>query len=183
MAEILANPQILKKLKHELSNVVGMNNIVEEYHLPNLKYLEASIEEALRQHPPLPLLLPKCPTHSTLVGGFTIPKEIKVFLNIWTLQRDPDIWKNPLEFNPGRFLDENIMLDFEGNNFRYLPFGSGRRVCVGIRLADKMVMYFLASLLHSFDWKLPEGEVIDFTEKFGIVLKKNKPLIANSFKG
>ncbi|GAA0158244.1 hypothetical protein LIER_15325 [Lithospermum erythrorhizon] len=77
MAEILAHPQILKNLKHELSNVVGMNNIVEEYHLPNLKYLEASKKEALRLHPPLPLLLPKCPTHSTLVGGFTIPKEIK----------------------------------------------------------------------------------------------------------
>ena len=39
-------------------------------------------------------------------------------------------------------------------------------------------MYFLASLLHSFDWHLPEGEELDLSEKFGIVVKKRTPLIA-----
>nr|AZU97073.1 cytochrome P450 [Arnebia euchroma] len=182
MAELIANPHVLKKLKHELTTMVGMNNIVEEVHLSKLKYLEACVKEALRLHPTLPFLLPKYPTQTTLVGGFTIPKETKVFLNIWALQRDPEVWKNPLEFNPDRFLDENCKFDFEGNNFRYLPFGSGRRICAGLPLAEKMVMYMLASLLHSFDWKLPEGEVVDLTEKFGLSMKKSIPLIAIPFQ-
>ncbi|KAG9144963.1 hypothetical protein Leryth_026823 [Lithospermum erythrorhizon] len=178
MAELLANPHVLKKLQHELNTVIGTKNIVEEVDLPNLKYLKASVQEALRLHPPLPLLLPKCPTQTTIVSRFAIPKETKVFLNIWALQRHPEVWNKPLQFNPDRFLDgNNCMFYFEGNNFKYLPFG-GRRVCAGIPLAEKMVMYILASLLHSFDWQLPEGEVVDFSEKFGIVMKKSTPLIA-----
>ena len=59
---------------------------------------------------------------------------------------------------------------------------SSRRICVGIAMAERMMMYSLATLLHSFDWKLPQGEKLDHTEKFGIVLKKKKkkkiPLVA-----
>ncbi|GAA0170567.1 hypothetical protein LIER_24797 [Lithospermum erythrorhizon] len=179
MAELLANPHVLKKLQHELNTVIGTKNIVEKVDLPNLKYLKASVQEALRLHPPLPLLLPKCPTQTTIVGRFAIPKETKVFLKIWALQRHPEVSNKPLQFNPDRFLDgNNCMFYFEGNNFKYLPFGSGRRGCAGIPLAEKMVMDILASLLHSFDWQLPEGEVVDFSKKFGIVMKKSTPLIA-----
>lgn len=45
-------------------------------------------------------------------------------------------------------------------------------------MAERMVMFSLASLLHSFNWKLPVGEKLDLPEKFGIVLKKKIPLIA-----
>ncbi|CAK9144269.1 unnamed protein product, partial [Ilex paraguariensis] len=48
----------------------------------------------------------------------------------------------------------------------------------GIAMAERMVMFSLASLLHSFDWKLPEEEKLEVSEKFGIVLKKKTPLIA-----
>ncbi|KAI3858580.1 hypothetical protein MKX03_005628, partial [Papaver bracteatum] len=52
------------------------------------------------------------------------------------------------------------------------------RICAGTPLAERMLIYVLASLLHSFDWRLPEGEKLDLTEKFGIVLKKATPLVA-----
>ena len=94
------------------------------------------------------------------------------------MQRDPEVWDSPLEFKPERFLGEASIWDYNGNNFQYLPFGSGRRVCASLPLAEKMIMYFLASLLHSFDWHLPEGEELDLSEKFGIVVKKRTPLIA-----
>jgi hypothetical protein len=45
-------------------------------------------------------------------------------------------------------------------------------------MAERMFLYFLATLLHSFDWKLPEGKQMDLTEKFGIVLKLKNPLVA-----
>ncbi|KAH7557468.1 hypothetical protein JRO89_XS11G0160700 [Xanthoceras sorbifolium] len=68
--------------------------------------------------------------------------------------------------------------DCQGNNFNFLPFSSGRRICPGIPLADRMLLYALATLLHSFEWKLAEGAELDFSEKFGVVLNKQEPRIA-----
>lgn len=178
MAEMIRNPVIMTRAQEELTNVVGMGNIVEESHLPKLQYMDAVIKESLRLHPALPLLVPKCPSQDCTVGRYTIQKGTKVFLNVWAIHRDPQIWDSPSEFKPERFLSEPGRWDYTGNNFQYLPFGSGRRICAGIPLAERMIIYLLASLLHSFNWQLPEGEDLDLSEKFGIVLKKRTPLVA-----
>ncbi|PHT92657.1 hypothetical protein T459_00539 [Capsicum annuum] len=177
MVELLNTPQIMAKVQQELKDVVGVNNIVEESHLPNLHYLDAVLKETLRLHPALPLLLPKRPSQSAILGGYTIPEGTKVFLNAYAIQRDPQVWESPLEFQPERFLN-STNLEYAGNNMNYLPFGSGRRICAGLPLAEKMLMFVLASLLHSFDWKLPEGENVDLSEGFGLVIKKNERLLA-----
>ncbi|KAL7595396.1 hypothetical protein Lser_V15G29258 [Lactuca serriola] len=175
MAEIMQNNYIMKRLQEELAEIVGLDNIVEESHLPKLKYLDATIKETFRLHPIVPLILPRLPSQDCIVGGYTIPKGCTVFLNVWSIHRDPQYWDNPLEFNPERFLTNKY--DFKGSNLNFIPFGSGRRLCPGVPLAEKMQMYIMASLLHSFDWSLPEGEKHDLSEKFGITLKKREPLI------
>ncbi|KAM3321997.1 ferruginol synthase-like [Capsicum chacoense] len=177
MAELLNTPQIMAKVQQELKDVVGVNNIVEESHLSNLHYLDAVLKETLRLHPALPLLFPKRPSQSAIVGGYTIPEGTKVFLNAYAIQRDTQVWESPLEFQPERFLN-STNLEYAGNNMNYLPFGSGRRICAGLPLAEKMLMFVLASLLHSFDWKLPEGENVDLSEGFGFVIKKKERLFA-----
>ncbi|GLT91002.1 hypothetical protein SLE2022_089120 [Rubroshorea leprosula] len=176
MAEILNHPEVLRKVQEELDAVVGRDNIVEESHIHKLPYLLAIMKESLRLHPVLPLLVPHCPSQTCTVGGYTIPKGSRVFVNVWAIHRDPSIWENPLEFNPDRFLNSNW--DFSGSDFRYLPFGSGRRICAGIAMAERMVLYSLATLLHSFDWKFPEGEKPEIVDKFGIILKLKNPLVA-----
>ncbi|XP_043704205.1 geraniol 8-hydroxylase-like [Telopea speciosissima] len=177
MAELLKQPHIMKKAQEELEEVVGLNNMVEESHLPKLHYLHGVVKEVLRLHPPGPFLIPRCPSESCTIGGFMIPKGSKVIVNAWAIQRDPMSWDNPLEFQPERFLrsggDE---FDFSGNDFRYIPFGSGRRVCVGIPMAERMVPFLLASVLQSFQWKLPNGVELDMSDKFGFELKKATPL-------
>ncbi|KAL7111417.1 hypothetical protein ACP275_05G086000 [Erythranthe tilingii] len=178
MAELLNNPEVMSKAQKELCEVVGSNNIVEEYHIRKLKYLEAIIKETWRIHPPAPLLLPRCAAGTSTVGGYNIPKNTKVIINMYSIQRDPSLWENPLQFFPERFLDDNKKCDYRGNHFHYLPFGSGKRICPGIPLAEKMTFYFLASLLHSFDWKIAQGETLDMSETFGIALRKTIPLFA-----
>ncbi|GLT61485.1 hypothetical protein SLA2020_341880 [Shorea laevis] len=181
MAELMLHPEVMQKAQEELAEVVGFNSVVEESHVQRLPYLHAIAKEALRLHPAAPLLLPRCPTSSCTVGGYTIPRGTKVFLNVWAMHRDPQYWDNPSEFRPERFIlnDANgKKLDFTGNNFEYLPFGSGRRICAGIVLGERMLMYVLASLLHSFEWKLVEGSEPDTTEKLGVVLEKARPLFA-----
>ncbi|KAG2693733.1 hypothetical protein I3760_08G109900 [Carya illinoinensis] len=169
----------IRKVQEELTEIVGMDNLVEESHLPKLHYLDAIIKEMLRLHPPIPFLIPRTPSESSIIGGYHVPKGSRIFVNVWAIQRNPKYWDNPLEFKPERFLNDGYgRFDYSGNNFKYFPFGSGRRICAGITLGDKTLKYFLASILHSFEWKLPQGSKIDVSDTFGIITKKKNPTIA-----
>ncbi|KAD4384220.1 hypothetical protein E3N88_24388 [Mikania micrantha] len=181
-AEIMRNHNVMKRVQKELEEVVGLNNMVEESHLLKLEYLDAVIKETHRLHVVVPFLIPRSPSKACVVGGHTIPKGSIVLLNAWAIHRDPNYWDNPLEFNPDRFLTYQLDMkkwDYKGNaTMNYFPFGSGRRLCAGLPLAEKMQMLILASLFHSFNWGLPEGEELDLSERFGFTIKKRNPLIA-----
>lgn len=96
-------------------------------------------------------------------------------INVRAIMRDPKIWVNPESFQPERFEDNR--LEFKGANFEYTPFGSGRRMCVGISFATANIEQWLAQLLFSFNWDLPHGmkaEDLNMEESFGAtVVKKN----------
>ncbi|KAE8694236.1 CYP706 protein [Hibiscus syriacus] len=179
MTELLRHPDKMTKLVEELDTVVGNENTVEGSHLPRLVYLDAVVKETLRLHPIAPLLLPHVPYETSIVAGYTVPKHSRVFINAWAMQRDPRLWDDPLGFQPERFLKSNT--GYPRNNFEYLPFGSGKRICVGVALAEKMVLLLLAVLVHALEWKLPDGRKPDIHERFGVVLKKMEPLVAIPF--
>ncbi|KAL4642700.1 hypothetical protein ACB092_02G039500 [Castanea dentata] len=97
--------------------------------------------------------------------------------------RDPSIWTDPNIFLPERFLEHST--DFKGQDFELIPFGAGRRICPGLPLANKMVHFMLASLVHCFHWRLADEmkpEDIDMTETFGITLHRSEPLRAIPIK-
>ncbi|ESR34978.1 hypothetical protein CICLE_v10006506mg [Citrus x clementina] len=144
MSELLQKPEVMRKACNELEQVVALDSVVEEFHLAKLPFLEANVKETLRLHPPAPLLT------SRGLGS-------TIFINAWAIQRNPEVWENPQDFQPDRFLKDVKIGDFRGNNFNYLPFGSGRRICPAIPLAEKIVPYVLANLLHLFKWSLLEG--------------------------
>nr|ATG29973.1 CYP76AA68 [Taxus chinensis] len=176
MAEFIRNPQKMQKVQRELDEMVSGNRRVEESDLDRLSYLHAAVKEIFRLHPTAPLLLPHKAESACEMEGFVIPKDSQVMVNVWAMGRDPAIWKNPLEFIPERFLEgENGKMDYKGQNFELIPFGAGRRICVGLPLASRMVHLVVASLLHSFQWTLPNEmrcEEMDMSDEFGITLKK-----------
>ncbi|RZC92682.1 hypothetical protein C5167_028457 [Papaver somniferum] len=182
MTELMQHPKIMKRVQAELDQVVGTNNTVEESHLPKLHYLDAVVKETLRLHPVAPFLIPHSPSSSCEIGGYIIPKGSTVFCNVWAMQRDPEAWNDPLRFQPERVLNAESVktFDYNGKNFGYLPFGSGRRIYAGIPLAEGMLMFVLASLLHSFNWGLPKDTKLDDTETFGLALKKSTSLVVIS---
>ncbi|PON53788.1 Cytochrome P450, E-class, group I [Parasponia andersonii] len=182
MADLLKNPEAMNKVQEELTQVVGLTITVEDFHFSQLTYLNAVIKETLRSHPPVPFLVPRYPSQSTTIGGYNVPKGAKIFLNVWAIHMDPSNWENPLEFRPERFLnnsddDDASKFDLSGNNFNLIPFGSGRRACAGVPLAERMLLYVLASFLHAFEWELPCGGKVVLSEICGIVLKKREPLL------
>ncbi|CAN7021180.1 unnamed protein product [Brassica oleracea var. botrytis] len=82
-------------------------------------------------------------------------------------------------------IEHFLATDVKGRDYELTPFGGGRRICPGLPLAVKTVNLMLASLLYSFDWKLPNGinpEDLDMDETFGLTLHKTNPLRAIPIK-
>ncbi|XP_043718426.1 flavonoid 3'-monooxygenase CYP75B137-like [Telopea speciosissima] len=175
MAEILKKPEVHEKILVELEQVIGKNRFVEEADIPKLTYFQAAVKEIFRLHPAVPLLVPRRSNEACEVYGYHVPKHAIVFVNVWGIARDPKVWPEPLEFKPERFLESEM--DVKGQDFEILPFGTGRRSCVGLPLGLRMVQYSLASLIHAFEWDIFDDSLEDMTEKVGITLQKAKVLM------
>ncbi|XP_009795251.1 strychnine-10-hydroxylase [Nicotiana tabacum] len=173
---ILNNYQILKKAQDELDAHVGKHRWVQESDIKNLVYLQAIVKEALRLYPAAPLLLPHECIEDCDISGYDIPKGTRLLVNIWKIHYDPDLWPNPEEFKPERFLTTHKDVDVRGNHFELIPFGSGRRMCPGISMGLQVVQYVLAVLLQGFEIKRPSDEPIDMSESFGLTILKASPL-------
>ncbi|MQL72722.1 hypothetical protein Taro_005048 [Colocasia esculenta] len=89
--------------------------------LGDLPYLQWVAKEAMRLHPPTPLMLPHRANADVKLAGYGVPKGSNVLVNVWTIARNPAVWKDPLEFRPEWFSDEDV--DMKGHDFRLLPFG------------------------------------------------------------
>lgn len=179
MAELLRNPEKLKKAQQELRETIGKGNPVQESDIPRLPYLQAIVKETFRLHPAVPFLVPRKVDSDVKLFGFTVPKNAQVLVNVWAIGRDPNNWERPNSFEPERFM--GLEMDVKGFHFELIPFGGGRRICPGLPLAIRMIYMMLGSLIHGFDWKLEGGispEKMDMEEKFGITLEKAQRLRA-----
>uniref|UniRef100_A0A0D6QT91 Cytochrome P450 n=1 Tax=Araucaria cunninghamii TaxID=56994 RepID=A0A0D6QT91_ARACU len=176
MAELLRKPDVMCRVKAELDDVVGAERRMEESDIANLPYLRAVVKEVFRLHPAAPLIIPRRADKSCEIGGYLVPENTQVFVNVWGIGRDPRIWKDPLSFNPDRFLECDI--DYRGQDFELLPFGAGRRICIGLPLAHRMIHFVVGSLLQAFNWSIPDDDSLDMSEVFGITLQKAVPLRA-----
>nr|ALD83614.1 cinnamate 4-hydroxylase 1 [Morus alba] len=170
IAELVNHPTVQSKIRDEIEAVLKGNPVTES-NLHELPYLQATVKETLRLHTPIPLLVPHMNLEEAKLGGYTIPRESKVVVNAWWLANNPAWWKNPDEFRPERFLEEEQGTDAVAGgkvDFRFLPFGVGRRSCPGIILALPILGLVIAKLVSSFEMKAPSGvEKIDVSEKGG----------------
>ncbi|XP_027085157.2 cytochrome P450 76T24-like [Coffea arabica] len=178
MAELLRNPDKKSKARDEIMKVVGQNDLVQESDISNLPYLQSVIKETLRLRSTAPFIIRQAQS-DIKINGYVVPKNADVLVNSWGMGRDPSLWSDPTSFVPERFMNSEI--DVKGQHFELLAFGTGRRICPGLPLADRIVPVMVASLLHKFEWKLEEGikpEELDMTEELGGTLHKAVPLKA-----
>ncbi|GLU06204.1 hypothetical protein SLE2022_232540 [Rubroshorea leprosula] len=173
MARMVLHQDIQTRVYQEIDAAVGSRRCVHDSDLPNLHYLQAVVKEVLRLHPPGPLLSwARLAVHDVHVGKFFVPAGTTAMVNMWAITHDPSIWKDPLEFRPERFIEEEVSI--MGSDLRLAPFGSGRRVCPGKALGLATVQLWLARLLHHFRW-LPAATV-DLSETLRLSLEMKKPL-------
>ncbi|KAF7824724.1 geraniol 8-hydroxylase-like [Senna tora] len=181
MSELLRHPDIMSKAKSELDKTVGKGKPIEESHIASLPYIQAIVKETFRLHPATPILPPRRADTDVALDTYTIPEGAQVLVNVWAINRDPNVWAKPEVFSPERFLE--LEIDVKGRHFELTPFGGGRRMCPGHPLALRMLYLMLGSLLNCFDWKLEEGGRgnVDMDDKFGTTLTKAKPLLVIPF--
>ncbi|XP_042380931.1 cytochrome P450 71A1-like [Zingiber officinale] len=178
MAELVRTPRVLARAQEEVRRVAAGKSYVDEEDLPRLSYLQAIVKEILRLHPAAPLMLPHECQQSCKVAGYDVPAGTRIYINAWSIGRDANLWDKPDEFRPERF--EGSSVNYQGQCFELVPFGSGRRICPGILMAEWVIWLTLANLLHGFDWALPAGvrrEDLDMSEVFGLVVSKKEPLV------
>ncbi|KAK6155761.1 hypothetical protein DH2020_010009 [Rehmannia glutinosa] len=179
MAELIKNQEILYQVRKEIANkAIIEGNKLNESLLSECQFFQACIKETLRLHIPGPFAVPHRATETCVVNNYTIPKDSIVLVNGWAIQTDPNNWgEDATSFKPERFL--NSIIDSKGTHFEYIPFSAGSRMCPGQNVALKGVQLVVASLLHYFDWSLPNGKdpsKLDLSDRFGTTLKKDKPL-------
>ena len=178
LAYLVKYPDVQRQLHDELDEVVGRQRLPTLQDIASLPLLQATVYELLRVTSVVPLAMPRSTTTETSIRGFTIPKGTLVFINLWSVHRDPETWQDPDVFNPKRFLDGSGQLIDSKFFGGFLPFSGGRRKCPGEALVLKSVTCFLGALLHCFRFTqdgLPaEYQGINLQGQYGLSLLPEK---------
>lgn len=120
---MMAYPDVQSRVQQEIDHVVGRNRMPRIS--DKLPYTEATLMEIQRCASIVPLGVPHIATRHSTLGGYEIPEGTMLLANIWAVHHDPDIWKNPHEFTPERFFDENGNL---AQPKEYIPFSVGKEL-------------------------------------------------------
>ncbi|EDO30835.1 predicted protein [Nematostella vectensis] len=154
LAYLAVYPEVQARLHQQLDDVIGRNKnkIITLKDRDRLPYVEAVIAETLRISTPGPLAIPHKATCDTTINGYFIPKDTTVIFNLWGVHHDPAEWADPHVFNPARFLNKDGKLI---KSEKLMPFGGGRRVCPGEKMA-KMELFLMTATLFQHLQFMPE---------------------------
>jgi len=107
-------------------------------------YMMATINESLRLRPVLPQVEPRYLRKSATIGGFDYPARVALIPAPYMLHHDPEIYPEPFAFKPERFLDNNP------GTYTWIPFGGGRRRCLGAAFAIQEMKIVVGEVMRRF---------------------------------
>lgn len=142
-------PDLQKKLRENIDAVIGQSQPKIE-HKEKLPLVEAFILEVQRHANLVPLAVPHAPKEDFTYKGYYLPKGTFMFFVLDSVMSDPDIFPEPTEFEPERFLDSNGKCNGEQKE-KLIPFSTGRRLCLGDSLAKMELYLFLTRFLQKFE--------------------------------
>ncbi|THH17464.1 hypothetical protein EW146_g3349 [Bondarzewia mesenterica] len=161
---LVAFPEAQAKAHKEIDAVIGSERTPVVSDFADLPYIQAIVKEVLRIRPAVPTGVPHYTTQEEIIDGFVIPKGSSVFVNQYGILHDPEDYDNPDTFDPDRFLRSEFGTKPDADNAgrgNDTHFGGGRRICVGMNLANMSMMATTMNFLWAFDFK----EAIDPVSK------------------
>ncbi|XP_048207392.1 cytochrome P450 2J2-like [Perognathus longimembris pacificus] len=160
------NPEIQEKAQAEIDRVIGREkqpNLADRESLP---YTYAVIHEVQRMGNIIPFNVPREVASDTTLSGYHLPKGTMILANLTALHNDPKEWATPDTFNPEHFLENGQFKKKEC----FLPFGMGKRVCLGEQLARSELFIFFTFFLQNFTFKPPKNEKLSLKVRPGLTL-------------
>jgi cytochrome P450 len=162
-------PEAEDRLAHELDSELG-DRPATVRDVPNLKYTEWVIREAMRLYPPAWGIgreaLADCE-----IGGYFVPKGTQIFLVQWLVHRDGRWFDQPESFKPERWDNDLIKRLPRG---AYFPFGDGPRICIGNHFAMMEAVLLLATIARRYRLLIEPGQTLELLPS--ITLRPQQPI-------
>ncbi|ELU41976.1 cytochrome P450 oxidoreductase, putative [Rhizoctonia solani AG-1 IA] len=154
---LTAFPDVQKKAQAEIDSVVGSDHAPTPEDFDRLPYIQAIIKECHRWRPVAPLAIPHGTIQEETYRGYRIPAGSTIFVNNWGMFHDPEVYERPDDFWPDRFLQNEFGTKPGVDNTdrrTNMAFGSGRRFCPGVHLANNSLMLNTMNMVWAFDFSL-----------------------------
>jgi len=149
----LHNPDKLIAAQKEVDDVVG-DSALELEHLSKLKYIKASIYEALRYMGPIGLMVKRAKQDTTLAGKYKVDSKAQIICNLKPFHHDPKVWGDDADvFRPERMLNGGYE-SLPPNAFK--AFGDGERACIGRAFTEQEMIMAVALILQRFQVEMAD---------------------------
>ncbi|XP_073817645.1 cytochrome P450 6d1-like [Musca autumnalis] len=172
--ELAMNQGVLFKVQKEIDEILLKHGIKAKGPLTydaiqDMKYLDMCVKETNRKYPGLPVLNRECTVdYRILQTDMLIPKGTPIFISLWGMHRDSELFPDPLNYKPERFENMNY------NSMAYLPFGEGPRHCIAQRMGVMNVKIALVKILANFNIaEMPRKEVEFVFHQAPVLIPKN----------
>ncbi|KAI8961019.1 cytochrome P450 [Daldinia sp. FL1419] len=149
-------PHVQEKAQAEIDSVVNSGRWPTLKDYDRCPYIRAMVEEIFRFRPVFPVGIPHRSSKEIYYRGYRIPENSILFMNIYGLFHDPDLYDDPEIFNPERFLNSPFGTKqgaYTGAYRNNLAFGAGRRICAGEELARRLIAQNAMNLVWAFNFK------------------------------
>ncbi|KAH0999063.1 hypothetical protein HUJ04_000192 [Dendroctonus ponderosae] len=158
-AFLVAEPQVQRRIQQEIDAQVGVDQPVTISH--RLVYTQAVIYEAIRliSSP----IVPRVANQTSELGGYTIEKGTVLFLNNHDLSMSEELWAEPQQFRPERFIRAGKLFKPE----YFLPFGGGRRSCMGYKLVQLVSLGVVGAIMQRFTLRPLGGDLAPYRVPIG----------------
>lgn len=153
---LLNQPEVYKKMQFEVDEVVGDSRLPTLDDRVKLPYIEAAIREGLRIDTVVPSAVPHTALEDTELEGYSIPKGTTIIPGLYASNSSKELWGDPENFRPERYLDVNGKLDLSKDNG--VSFGAGRRNCAGETFSRNIMFLMVAAITQNFDIYLAPGQ-------------------------
>ncbi|KAJ7477023.1 putative monooxygenase [Mycena galericulata] len=144
---MMLNPSVQAKARQEIEAVIGSDRLPVIQDRASLPYVRSIMTEVFRWQPAVPLALPHALRQDDVYEGMHLPKGSLIIPNVWHMLHDPEVYQNPMKFDPNRFQGLNSEMD----KVTDVMFGFGRRACPGRDFAEGTFFAIVSTVLATCD--------------------------------
>jgi sterol 14-demethylase len=171
LIEMLRNSNVLDSVVSELDEIYADGRDVSHQALREIPKLEHGIQEALRLHPPLIILMRKV-MQDFHYKGYTVPAGKLVGVSPAVSNRMPECFPEPDRYDPDRYGPGR---EEDKQAFAWIPFGAGRHRCVGSAFAMMQIKAIFSELLQGYVFELAQSPDSYQNDHSKMVVQLKKP--------